>query len=358
MITTTAAGRTWHFDRSLGRPTNEHNGKVGGYRYPVDLAIAPDGNIFVLSHGNQFGGGQIGYRDNGRVGKTTFDEHHLGDFARREFTWPAGIAVDSEGWVYVSDEHENVIKKFDPEATHPFPTYEPGRGGSRYVRRDRRRAWDNSDGPTGVQFDANDNLYVVESRNNRVQKFTKDGKFLLAFGGPGTGEAREFNRPWGITIDRSGDVYVADWGNDRIQKFSPEGEYLMSFGEEYGGELTRPANVAVDSGGDVYVTDFGNRRVQVYEPNGDILTSFYGDATTLSKAGEYIIRRDPWDDQGLSYGQGLHIVGQISEADGYRDRRSRPRPRGRPLRQTPGVRQGPRLRRAGSKAGTGVALQT
>ena len=125
-----------------------------------------------------------------------------------------------------------------------------------------------------------------------MQKFTKDGRFLLGFGGPGTG-AGEFNRPWGITIDRSGDVYVADWGNDRIQKFSPEGEYLMSFGEEYGGELTRPANVAVDSEGDVYVTDFGNRRVQVYEPNGDILTSFYGDATTLSKAGEYIIRRDP-----------------------------------------------------------------
>ena len=115
-LTTTAAGN---------RPTNEHNGKVGGYRYPVDLAIAPDGNIFVLSRGNQHGMGQIGYRDNGRVGKTTFDEHHLGDFARREFTWPAGIAVDSEGWVYVSDEHENLIRKFDPEATHPFPAYDP-----------------------------------------------------------------------------------------------------------------------------------------------------------------------------------------------------------------------------------------
>ena len=291
MITTTAAGRTWHFDRSLGRPTNEHNGKVGGYRYPVDLAIAPDGNIFVLSHGNQFGGGQIGYRDNGRVGKTTFDEHHLGDFARREFTWPAGIAVDSEGWVYVSDEHENVIKKFDPEATHPFPTYDPD-GEAIATFGESGGEPGQLGGPTGIQFDADDNLYVVESRNNRVQKFTKDGRFLLGFGGPGT-KAGEFNRPWGITIDRSGDVYIADWGNDRIQKFSPEGEYLMSFGEEYGGELTRPANVAVDSEGDVYITDFGNRRVQVYEPNGDILTSFYGDATTLSKAGEYIIRRDP-----------------------------------------------------------------
>ena len=291
MITTTAAGRTWHFDRSLGRPTNEHNGKVGGYRYPVDLAIAPDGNIFVLSRGNQFGQGQIAYRDNGRVGKTTLDEHHLGDFARKEFTWPVGIAVDSEGWVYVSDEYENVVKKFDPEATQPFPTFDPD--GEAIATFGTHGAGPGQlDGPTGIQFDSDDHLWVVESRNNRVQKFTKDGDFLLAFGGPGTG-AGEFNRPWGITIDGNGDIYVADWENDRVQKFAPDGRYLMSFGEEYGGELKRPANVAVDSEGDVYVTDFGNRRVRVYESNGDILTTFHGDATTLSKAGEYIIRRDP-----------------------------------------------------------------
>ena len=67
----------------------------------------------------------------------------------------------------------------------------------------------------------------------------------------------------------------------------------MTFGDEFGGELKRPSNVAVDSEGDVYVTDWGNRRVQIYEPNGEVLTAFYGDATTLSKAGEYIIRRDP-----------------------------------------------------------------
>ncbi len=290
MITTTAAGRTWHFDRSLGRPTNEHNGKVGGYRYPTDLALAPDGNIFVLSKGSQLGN-QYGYRDNGRVGKTTFEEHHLGDFGRRDFTWPAGIAIDSEGWVYVSDEHDNVIRKFDPDGIVPHPGTESvdeaistwGETGSEPGR---------LDGASGIQFDIDNNLYVVESRNNRVQKFTRDGEFLLTFGGPGSGDG-QFDRPWGITIDRAGHVYVADWGNDRIQKFSPDGNHLMTFGEEFGGELNHPAHVAVDSEGDVYVTDWGNRRVQVYESNGDVLAAFYGDATTLSKAGEYIIRRDP-----------------------------------------------------------------
>ena len=62
--------------------------------------------------------------------------------------------------------------------------------------------------------------------------------------------------------------------------------------DEDGGDLSHPANVAVDSEGDVYVTDWGNLRVQVYEPEGDVITALYGDAVQLSKAGEYIIRRD------------------------------------------------------------------
>ena len=290
MITTTAAGRTWHFDRSLGRPTNEHNGTVGGFRYPTDLAIAPGEIIFVLNKGYQITE-QMDHRDNGRIGKTTLDEHHLGDFARKDFIWPGGIALAGDGWVYATDEHENVVRRYDPNGVVPYPGED--------TAEEWLASWGETgsapgqlDGPSGIAFDAEDNLYVVESRNHRVQKFTKDGQYISSFGGLGA-EDGKFERPWGITIDRDGYVYIVDWGNSRVQKFSSEGEYVMTFGTSFGGELNHPANVAVDSEGDVYVTDFGNRRVQVYEPNGDVLTAFYGDATTLSKAGEYIIRRDP-----------------------------------------------------------------
>ena len=288
MITTTAAGRTWHFDRSLGRPTNEHNGTVGGYRHPTDLCITNDDILFVLSRGHN---SQTGTPDNGRIGKTTFEEHHLGDFARQEFTWPAGIALDSDGWVYVSDEFENIIRKFDPDKTLPYPDADPD---NEAVAKWGSTGTDEGmlNGPSGIHFDSEDTLFVVDSRNDRVQQFTKDGEFLSSFGRSGTGHG-EFSRPWGITIDNNGDIYIADWGNHRVQKFSPEGKFLMTFGTEFGGELNNPANVAVDSEGDVYVTDWGNRRVQVYEPTGDVLTAFYGDATRLSKAVEYIIRRDP-----------------------------------------------------------------
>lgn len=290
MITTSAAGRTWHFDRSLGRPTNEHNGTTGGFRYPTDLAIAPGEILFVLNKGYQLSP-QMDNRDNGRIGKTTFDEHHLGDFARLDFIWPGGIAIDSQGWVYASDEYDNVVRRYDPDGVVPYLGAEtPGEFAAMWGETGSEPG--QIDGPIGLQFDAEDNVYVVESRNHRVQRFTKDGQFISCFGSQGTGNG-QFDRPWGITIDKAGDVYIADWGNDRIQKFSADGEYIMTFGTSYGGELNHPANVAVDSEGDVYVTDWGNKRVQVYEPNGDALATFYGDATTLSKAGEYIIRRDP-----------------------------------------------------------------
>ena len=95
---------------------------------------------------------------------------------------------------------------------------------------------------------------------------------MSAWGEPGSGEC-QFNRPWGIAIDGNDDIYVADWGNDRVQKFSPEGEFLMRFGSTFddGGKLSRPSAVAVDRDGDVYVTDWGNNRVQIYYADGDII---------------------------------------------------------------------------------------
>ena len=76
--------------------------------------------------------------------------------------------------------------------------------------------------PSGLAFDADNNVYVVDSGNDRIQKFTKDGRFLAKWGTTGSG-AGQFNMPWGIALDSEGNVYIADWRNDRIQKFSPDG---------------------------------------------------------------------------------------------------------------------------------------
>ncbi len=116
---------------------------------------------------------------------------------------------------------------------------------------------------------------------------------MAKFGSEGRGEG-QFNRPWGITIDQRGDIYVADWRNDRIQKFAPDGKFLGAFGSsgDLIGQFNRPSGVAVDPDGDIYVTDWLNHRVQVFTPEFRFITSFKGDAL-LSKWAEEALRPNP-----------------------------------------------------------------
>ena len=292
MHTTIAAGRVWRFRNALGRQTVEANGEVGGFRYPIAVSVAPDGHIFTLSRGMDFPNGYTSMHGR-RIGKMTIDEHHIGDFARGDFVWPTGLAVAHDGQVFCSDEYLNQVMVYDPEGIVEFPQYDPD---GEYLAKWGATGAEpgQMDGPSGLAFDSNDDLYLVDSRNDRVQKFAKDGRYITGWGGSGSGDG-QFNRPWGVTVDSDDNVYVADWGNDRVQKFAGDGEYLMTFGSspEEGGDLSRPADVAVDSDGDVYVTDWGNSRVQIYDSSGDILTALHGDSTEMNRAGEYAIRRDP-----------------------------------------------------------------
>ena len=72
---------------------------------------------------------------------------------------------------------------------------------------------------TGVATDDVGNIFVADFYNHRVQKFTAEGDFLVAFGTRGSGPG-EFERPTDMTVDEEGNVYVVDFGNNRIQKFA------------------------------------------------------------------------------------------------------------------------------------------
>ncbi len=278
MLTTTVAGRTWSFSHAIGRGA----AAGAGFANPYDMAFSPDGAIYVLNRGTERVGQGVTLGENKRIGLVTMDQEFIGDFAKKDFMWPVGIAVDKDGNVYCSDEYDNLIIIYDTDGQRVGQWGEAGSEEGQLL------------GPSGLQFDSEDNLYVVDSQNDRVQKFTKDGKFLASFGSSGSGEA-QLRRPWGITTDRNGDVYVADFGNDRVQKFSPDGDFLLSFGtaSEQGGDLSHPSSVAVDSEGDVYVVDFGNNRVQIYSAEGDVITALYGDATEWSNWAREVVEANP-----------------------------------------------------------------
>ena len=77
-------------------------------------------------------------------------------------------------------------------------------------------------GPHGIEVDAAGNVYVVDTGNNRIQKFTSDGVFLIKWGTTGAAPG-QFNHPHGIGIGPLGNVYVAETGNNRVQKFTSDG---------------------------------------------------------------------------------------------------------------------------------------
>ncbi|TAK33736.1 MAG: hypothetical protein EPO21_11990 [Chloroflexota bacterium] len=129
--------------------------------------------------------------------------------------------------------------------------------------------------PYGIAVDVAGNVYIADTSNNRVQKFSSTGAFLAAWGSPGSGEG-QLNRPYGIAVDAAGNVYVADSGNNRIQKFSSAGTFLSTWGS-YGsgvGQLSWPAEVALDAAGNVYVAEMYNHRVQKFTNTGAFLTAW------------------------------------------------------------------------------------
>ena len=67
--------------------------------------------------------------------------------------------------------------------------------------------------------DANGHVYVADTDNNRIEKFTNDGAFLDTWGSSGSGHG-QFNHPEGVAVDAHGHVYVVDTNNHRIEKFS------------------------------------------------------------------------------------------------------------------------------------------
>jgi DNA-binding beta-propeller fold protein YncE len=109
-------------------------------------------------------------------------------------------------------------------------------------------------------------VYVVDTGNDRVEQFSRYGRFLRAWGRPGggTGELRD---PRGIAIDGAGHAFVADGGNDRIEEFTVRGRFVTAWGN-YGtmpGQLISPGGLTVTCTGAVAVADTYNNRVQVFD---------------------------------------------------------------------------------------------
>ncbi len=189
---------------------------------------------------------------------------------------PRGIAVDSHDDTYITDAANNRVQRY-------------GRNGNLITQWGRSgiRNWAESGAseeegrfyqPAGIAVASDGNVYVVDSGNNRIQKFDSHGNFLIQWGSPGIGSGN-FRNPTEVAVDAKGCVYVADSGNNRIQKFDGNGKLLTKWGGigSEKGQFSNPEGVTVDQYSNVYVADTGNRRVQIFESDGTFITTLEGD---------------------------------------------------------------------------------
>ncbi len=126
--------------------------------------------------------------------------------------------------------------------------------------------------PWGVAVGPDSSVYVSDTWNYRVMKFTPDGTLITSWSQYGSAEQRiTFYGPRGLAVDAEGRVYVADTGNKRIVVFDANGVYLSEFGSAglEPGQFDEPVGIAIDKNGIIYVTDTWNQRVQILEPSED-----------------------------------------------------------------------------------------
>ncbi len=199
------------------------------------------------------------------------------------FYRPCGVAIDKHGYIYIADTENDRIRKFTSDGRFVTQWGKFGAGAGEFSQ------------PYGVAADLDGNIYVADSQNNRIQKFSSAGDFLLQWGGPGSGRG-DFNQPAGIAVDQSGLILVADSENHRIQIFTPDGMYRTQWpGANHGYSLKSPAGIDIDSLNNAYIADTGHYRIVKISTTGDFLLT--------------------WGTEGESGGQFLNPAGITIDTD-------------------------------------------
>jgi streptogramin lyase len=256
-------GGFFSFDRAEVKKINGDGGVIGNFgstfistdiksidlfrlmKKSTGIGVDAGGNVYVADTGNNV------VKKYGPTGKYVSQ-------IKKEFKDVFDVAVSSTGDVIVSDPGNARVVLFDS---------------SMNIKLDNILGSGSSDGVRGIANDNADNIYVIDSAakpGEVIKKFDKNGNRLnLNFGIIGGLEPGYFNNPTDLAIDsRNGDIYVVDTGNNRVQRFNSEGNFLSEFGQfgSQNGCFNAPWGITIDNQGFVYIADSKNARVQKFMP--------------------------------------------------------------------------------------------
>ena len=184
-----------------------------------------------------------------------------------EFKRSSGVTVDDDNNIYVMDRYNHRIQKFTWDGKLHFVKSVGTKGNGQLQ----------FNCPMGVCFNPHDQrLYVCDQNNHRIQILNTDLTFHSTIGRKGTGNG-EFNSPLNVACSNDGHIYVTDYSNHRIQVLDKTGNFLRSFSnKESGQKLQYPYGITVDSSETVYVSEGTRDCISVFTAKGEYLTTFGG----------------------------------------------------------------------------------
>jgi hypothetical protein len=205
-----------------------------------------------------------------------------------QFFFPSGIAVDTNGNLYVSDTDNATIRELTPVGTNWVTTTIAGSVGN-FGSADGTGTNAQFFGTSGIALDGAGNLYVADVFNDTIRELTLVGTNWVVstiagqVGGAGfddgTNLDAQFNfpsGPSGIAADASGNLYVTDTANDTIRKMTPSGTNWVTTtlagvvggigntnGTGTNALFNLPSGIAADASGNLYVADTGNNTIRM-----------------------------------------------------------------------------------------------
>lgn len=247
---------------------------------------ADTGNICITANGKSITGPVFTFTGNTYLVSTFAGSVNAGSAdgtgKAAGFNTPASIAIDRQDNLYIADYGNNKIRKIIP--TGVVTTF-AGSGADGSVDATGTEA--SFEDPTGVAVDSNGNLYIADYLNNKIRKITSDGEVSTFAGGSGIGSAEgigtvaSFSYPTNVAVDGSGNLFVADRLNRKIRKITPSGVVSMFAGSGMKGSADGTAATAsfnalagmnFDAAGNLYAADLENNNIRKITRDGIVTT--------------------------------------------------------------------------------------
>lgn len=257
-------------------------GTLASFNAPQGVAVDASGNVYVADYANS----KIRKITSSGVVTTLAGSGSTGSVdatgSAASFNFPKGVAVDSSGNVFVADTTNHKIRKITAAGVVTTMA-----GSGTLGSTDATGIAASFNYPADVAVDTAGNVYVADTENHRIRKITSAG-VVTTFVGSGsqgsadaTGTAATFSYPSGVAVDSAGNVYVSDTANHKIRKITPgavvttlAGSGLQGSADGPGATATisSPMNLSVDSSGNIYVSSMTVHKIRKITSTGNVST--------------------------------------------------------------------------------------